>query len=365
MRRRNPVLLSAWLLFLIAVQVGAFVTIYLFFVLTSTGQSLDTLALASNSLGADRLAGPVNNVLEAISIVAVAVATGIIGFIALIRQRVALAATSVVLVGGANLSAELFKHYLSRPDLGIDEARAGAGNSFPSGHTAIAASVVVALVLVLPPAARGIGAVIGSLYVATVGVATMSAGWHRPSDAVGAILVVGVWAALAGILLRFLRRRGERVSDDESHKVACLVLTSIGTVALVVAVVGMKMTYEAIGTDTDLLSTKRQAAAYVGSAAGILATSCLVIAVILLTVHRIVPKRVPVTPRSARSAAKTGQPASTVTVKAARTTKIARTNGAPANARRTAASVAKGARNAAAKAAGRARGGRSKSVRES
>jgi membrane-associated phospholipid phosphatase len=343
--------------------VGAFVAMYRFFVLTSTGQNLDTLALASNGLGAQRLAGPVNNVLEAISIVAVAVATCIIGFIALIRQRFALAVTSVVLVGGANLSAELFKHYLSRPNLGIDEARAGAGNSFPSGHTAIAASVVVALVLVLPPAARGIGAVIGSLYVATVGVATMSAGWHRPSDAVGAILVVGVWAALAGILLRFLRRRGERVSDDESHKVACLALASIGAVALVVAVVGMKMTYDAIGTDTELLSTKRQAAAYVGSAAGILATSCLVIAAILLTVHRIVPKRVPVTPRSAR-AAKTPQPASTVTAKAARTIKTTRTNGAPANARKTAASVAKGARNAAVKAAGRARGSRSKSVRE-
>jgi membrane-associated phospholipid phosphatase len=319
------VVLSSWLFFIASVQIVLIFALYRFFVLTRTGQSLDTLALASNGLGAEHLAGPVSRVLEAISIAAVAVATFIIGFIALIRERIALAVTSVVLVGGANLTAELLKHYLNRPDLGIDEARAGAGNSFPSGHTAIAASVVVALVMVLPPAARGIGAVIGSLYVAVVGVATMSAGWHRPSDAGAAILVVGVWAALAGVLLRYLRRRGERVDDGESHKVAFAILAIAGLVALGVALAGMEATYDVIGAAVNSasdgpISTKRQAAAYAGSAAGILATSCLVIAIILLTVHRIVPKRTPVTRRPPRAS---GRPTPRKSGRAAKATRIA------------------------------------------
>ena len=128
----------------------------------------------------------------------------------------------MVLIAGANLTVELLKRYLDRPNLGIDPERAGAGNSFPSGHTAIAASVAVAFVLVLPPKARGAGAVIGTFYAALVGVFTMSAGWHRPSDAVGALLIVGVWAALAGILLRVLRRArrpggGHGVAQDRRH----------------------------------------------------------------------------------------------------------------------------------------------------
>lgn len=300
--RGKPVILTAWLLFLAVAQIAVFVAVYRYFVLTADGQGLDFVALASNGLGADRLAGPVNTVLEAISIVAVAVSTCVIGFIALIRKRVALAVTSVVLIGGANLSAELLKHYLIRPDLGVDEARAGAGNSFPGGHTAIAASAVVALVLVLPPVARGVGAVIGSLYASLVGVATLSAGWHRPSDAVSSILLVGVWAAFAGILLRLLRRRGERVSDNESHKISCVVLTVLGVIALTVAIIGLRESYQVIGYDPGSLSTKRQAIAYLGGAAGILASACLTMALILLTVHRIVPKRTPVTSRATRAA---------------------------------------------------------------
>jgi membrane-associated phospholipid phosphatase len=348
-------LLSAWLLFMAAVQVVAFVAIYRFFVLTPTGQNLDTYALESNRLVTDHLAGVVNNVLDAISIVAAVLATCIIGFIALIRRRFALAVTSVVLVAGVNLSAELLKHYLNRPNLGIDEARAGAGNSFPSGHTAIAASVVVALVLVLPPAARSVGAIIASLYAALVGVATMSAGWHRPSDAVAAILIVGVWAALAGILLRVLRRRGERVSDDESHKVAVIVLAAIGAVALVAAIVGLRLTYQVIGTDPDTLSTRREFAAYGGSAAGILATASLVLAAILLTVHRVVPSRGSAGPRAkrvARSIGPTGADAGVDTTKAKLTpssgeqSTIARARSAAKSARTAATAVARNAKTA-------------------
>jgi membrane-associated phospholipid phosphatase len=285
-------MLLATLLIVIAVAESAlFVGVYRFFVLTSRGQWLDTIALASNTLGESRLQHPVNTVLDAISLVAVGVAACVVGFIALIRRRIALAVTSVVLIAGANATSELLKRMLDRPDLGIDEARAAAGNSFPSGHTTIAASVAVAFVLVLPPTMRGAGAVIGSLYAAVVGIATLSAGWHRPSDAIGAFLIVGVWAALAGVMLRTLRHRGERVIEAESHKTAGRILWIMGVLTLAVAIFGLWHTNGVVGLSVDSLSRRTRAIAYGGGAAGIVAASTLMMALILSTVHRIVPRR--------------------------------------------------------------------------
>ncbi len=279
------------LLFLIAGgETLILVVLFRAFVLTRGGQLVETIALASNTLGAARIGKPVNSVLDAISIVAVVIVMAVVSFIALIRKRFALAVTSVVLIGGANLSAELLKRFLVRPNLGIDEARAAAGNSFPSGHTAIAASAAVAFVLVLPPRLRGIGAVVASLYAAVVGIATLSAGWHRPSDAVAAFLLVGVWAALAGILLRFLRRRDETVVEAESHKASGITLWVLGSLALIVALIGLWETHM-FADPTGALSRHDREIAYAGSAAGIVAAACLMMAVILLTVHRIVPRR--------------------------------------------------------------------------
>jgi membrane-associated phospholipid phosphatase len=291
MRRTSPALLITGFVVFALLQTAVFVALFHVFVETIHGQAVETAALASNSLGADRIGGPVHSMLNLISVAAVVVAMFVIGFIALIRRRIALAVTSVVLVVGANLSAELLKRELHRPVLGIDPQRAGAGNSFPSGHTAIAASVVVALVLVLPPRVRGIAAVVGALYAALVGVATLSAGWHRPSDAVGAFLIVGIWASLAGILLRVLRRRGDRVVDSESHKRAGLVLVVAALILFILAAIGLRLTDQVVDVDPSALTNQRLAAAYAGAAAGIGATAAFMMALVLLTVHRVVPRR--------------------------------------------------------------------------
>src|SRR5437764_1272717 len=68
---------------------------------------------------------------------------------------------------------------LRRRELGIDVRRAGAGNSFASGHATAAAAVAVALGLVLAPTVRGAAAVLGAVFTTIAGVATLSAGWHR------------------------------------------------------------------------------------------------------------------------------------------------------------------------------------------
>lgn len=291
MRRRTTGLAGTWLVLLAAVQTLAFVAIWRFAVGTERGQLLETIALEGNSVGRDRIAGMVGTVLNAMSLVSLLAATAAIGFIALIRRRVALAVVATLLVAGANVTTQFLKYVIQRPDFGIDPERAAAGNSLPSGHTAVAASVAVALVLVLPDRARPWGAVLGTGYAAAAGVATLSAGWHRPSDAVAALLVVGVWAALAGLLLLWTERDGAPVAPQDAHRGATAVLGLCGLALLGVAALAVGWTNDVLPSRVEQFSSHRPAVTYAGSAAGIAGVASLMMALVLLTVHRVVPRR--------------------------------------------------------------------------
>ena len=215
---------AVWLVVLALVQAAAFLAVWRVAVHSEIGQWVDTVALTGNRIGQDTIDGPVDKILNAMSVVSLLAATAMIGFIALIRGRIALAITATLLIAGANVTTQLLKYGLNRPDFGVDPERAAVGNSLPSGHTTVAASVAVALMLVLPRKVRAVGAFIGAGYAAVAGVATLSAGWHRPSDAVAAYLVVGVWAALAGLLLLVTQREQAEVAPGDAHRVAALVL---------------------------------------------------------------------------------------------------------------------------------------------
>ncbi len=87
-------------------------------------------------------------------------------------------------------------------------------NSYPSGHTTVGMSVAVAAMLVVPrrlllPTAVGAG-IFGSAF----GVAVVAAGWHRPSDAVGAFLVVLSVAAACAAVSHVLP---DRADLEEAH----------------------------------------------------------------------------------------------------------------------------------------------------
>jgi membrane-associated phospholipid phosphatase len=280
-----------WLLLLAAVQVVALGLVWRFFVRTEHGQLLDFIALSGNTIGRERVDGLVNNVLNAMSVVSLAVATAVIGFIALVRGRILLAVVATLLVVGANLTAQVLKYVIIRPDLGVDAERAAAGNSMPSGHVAIAASAAVAFVMVLPPRLRGVGGLIGVGYAVLAGVATLSAGWHRPSDAVAALLIVGAWAAGAGFLLVVTQRDDAVVETEEARRFSVLLLFLAGAVLLAVAAVAVNLTDQVLTIPPDELSRRRLLTAYGGSAAGIAGTASLVMALVLLTMHRVVPGR--------------------------------------------------------------------------
>jgi len=298
-------LLAVWLLAVAAAHACAFVLVREAFVLTTDGQRLDWIALSGNSIGEERIDDLVRPLLNALSVAAVLGATVFIGFIALIRRRFLLAVAATLLVAGANVTTQVLKRVTDRPDLGVDLERIAAGNSLPSGHTTLAASLVVALVLVLPTQVRGVGAVIGAGYAALAGVATMSAGWHRPSDAVASLLVVGGWAALTGALLLLFQRDDGFADEQRMHRAAVATLAVVTLVALGGAAVGLNWVSDVIATPPDELDRQRLFAAYAGSAAAVTGTAAAVMAVFLSSLHHVVPRRAPpaaeaLTPAEAR-----------------------------------------------------------------
>lgn len=162
---------------------------------TAWGQQLDENALAGSTFGKGTLWKVGEPVLDVVSNSFVVLALGGAILISLLRRRWGLAAQVAVLVAGANLTTQILKHQvLERADLGVLTER--PGNSLPSGHTTVAASVSIALLLVVPRRVRPVVALLGAVYTALTGVSTMVGGWHRPSDVVAGLLVVLVWTAL-------------------------------------------------------------------------------------------------------------------------------------------------------------------------
>jgi hypothetical protein len=299
MPSRARALLAGWLLILAVVQVCALVALWWIFVRTPHGQLLDTIAWSGRMIGQSRIQVLVGVVLDAVTVASVLAATCAVGFIALARRRVLLAVVATLLVVGANITTQLLKHeVIHRPDLGIPSG--DRLNSLPSGHTTVAASVAVATVLVLPPRFRGLAAVAGAAYAGLTGIATLAAGWHRPSDAVAALLVVGAWSAAAGVVLVLAQRRDAVSSAADAHPYAATLLILAGVGLLVVAMLALGLTGFST-LDPVALSRRRLFAAYAGGAAGIGGTACVVMALVLATVHRVVPghegHRPPGTPR--------------------------------------------------------------------
>jgi membrane-associated phospholipid phosphatase len=177
--------------------------IYRVFIRTITGQAVDTGALNGAEVHHPRVVEVLSRTLNGTTLVSLVLACLVAAVIGVIRRRVDLAVAAAVLVAGSNLTSQLLKTHLHRPNLdGFP-----APNSFPSGHTTAAASVAFALILALPHALRGMVALAGAAYVAVIAVATVWAEWHRPSDTVAGLLVVLAWGGLVSSALRLTRLR--------------------------------------------------------------------------------------------------------------------------------------------------------------
>jgi membrane-associated phospholipid phosphatase len=169
------------------------VVLYLLAVRTGFGQHLDDDALLGRSVN-PRVQHAASRLLRSIDVASLVALGGGIVLLAVARARVRLALGAAALIVGATGTAEGLKHVLARPELtGPDRLPIP---SFPSGHTTVATSLVLGLVIVLPSRWRALAAVLGVVYAAAVGVATVTAAWHRPSDVVGGFLLTVAWAAV-------------------------------------------------------------------------------------------------------------------------------------------------------------------------
>jgi membrane-associated phospholipid phosphatase len=182
-----------------------FVALYLFFVRTQQGQAIDQLAYDGADFGRRSVTPFTRGVLDALPLASVVVGLLLTIVVALVRRN---GRTLVVAMGvavAAIATTQLLKYgVLSRPGLGVEGY---AGNSFPSGHTAVAAASALAIFLVSSPRTRSWVGVWGTAFAVLAGVSTLADGWHRPSDVIAALLVVAFWGCLGGAILAFGRSR--------------------------------------------------------------------------------------------------------------------------------------------------------------
>jgi membrane-associated phospholipid phosphatase len=280
----------AWLALLAAANAALLLLVMYVALGTIRGQMLDTVALSGNDLGRRTVDGPLNVALNAISVVSLAVVLIVVGLVALVRRRYGLAIMSVVLVVGSALTTYVLKHYLiTRPEFGVDLERTGAGNSLPSGHATAAAAFAIGLVLVLPPSVRGLASFIGANYAAVVGVATLSSGWHRPSDVIASYLIVGGWSAFAGLLLVLTQPRSAVVSSRDRHDWSLAATLGGGLVLLGAGAFALTYTFVRMTEPVAQMSARLLNIGYLGSALAVAGAAYLMMAVVLVTVHRVVP----------------------------------------------------------------------------
>lgn len=225
------------LLALAALCVVLTVALYVLFVRTRFGQRIDHAALEGRASLSDESVDNADDLLRTIDIASVAILGGGVVLVAVLRARFLLAAAAAVLIGGANITTQVLKAVLPRPELLPGHPDIGLGYTFPSGHTTVAASIAVGALLVVPRRLRGAVAVVGVLYAAAVGVATLTAGWHRPSEAIAAVSVVIGWGALAAWVIAV--RNGPRGRPGTAAPFASRLLVAAGGGLCVATFVGL------------------------------------------------------------------------------------------------------------------------------
>lgn len=181
----------------------AFTALYVVFVRTHGGQLLDQLAYNGADFGQRKVAPFANALLDVLPAVAGIVGLVVTAVVTIVRRNWLTALVALGAAGAATLTTQLLKLvFLDRPDLNVTGY---ADNSFPSGHTTVAAAAALAVFLVASPAVRPHVARWGTAFTILAGLSTLANGWHRPSDAIAALLVVAFWGCLAGAAITVLR----------------------------------------------------------------------------------------------------------------------------------------------------------------
>jgi membrane-associated phospholipid phosphatase len=261
------------LIALAAVSMVAFWAVYVVFVHTYHGQRVDDEALAGRAIassGTDAAA----HLLNTISVGSIVLAIALLVAQAWVRGRPDLSLVAAAVIVASVLSAELCKHViLTRPTLAAGPIPVP---SYPSGHTAVAFSVGVAATLCVPARMRRRTALIAVAYGSAIGVATLAAGWHRPSDVAGGLLLVISFAAVIAAIARIDERGVEAVGaarrDAGRYLIGGLVVLLIGWMVAIAIV---------LASQSGALDWTLGSAAFFGACAAILALASVLMAALL------------------------------------------------------------------------------------
>lgn len=273
---------SPWVPLLAAIgcALGVYASFALF-VGTLPGQRLDALAFDGSRIGAWRVSGTALNLLRLISNSAVVLIIAIVMVVAVLRRQWLLSLEAAAVVVAANVTSQILKYWaFERTDM-MNNYGLLANNSLPSGHTTVAASAVIAGLLVVPVRLRQTTALVGSICIVAFGYATLVGQWHRPSDVVAAILLSFGWGYMALATERFRRRaRPQNPVYDVTRRPVfspnlLLIAGAVGGLAALGALgLSANESYTEAGRSTLVV-------AYAGGAAAVVSLTALLMALFL------------------------------------------------------------------------------------
>jgi membrane-associated phospholipid phosphatase len=176
-----------------AVPIGGLAVTYLLAVVTPWGRALDSLSLYGRHGTGWSVRAADLLVLEAISVVTLTLALITLVLVSGLRGRWQLGLRSTAAVIGAILSAEVLKYVLPSHDQWTGEWSLFSGGSFPSGHAVTVTSISLAVLAISSDGWRRrlVGPMVAGTAIATT--ATVTVGWHRPSDVLGSLFLATAW----------------------------------------------------------------------------------------------------------------------------------------------------------------------------
>ncbi|MGN6206701.1 phosphatase PAP2 family protein [Humibacter sp.] len=195
--------LRAWPFFVAALGLLAgFIAVYIFFVRTYAGQVVDERAFNGAYSQHDAVATFSEHFLDVVPVIAFGAGIVLTLAIGIATRRWRQLIAGLVVAGVACVLAELSKYvFLSRPETGATDP---FGNSFPSGHTTVAAAAAFAVFLVTAPRWRPVAALAGGAFAVLTGILALVSQWHRPSDVVAGLILVAICGCLGTGILAML-----------------------------------------------------------------------------------------------------------------------------------------------------------------
>ena len=187
---------------LLGVLVCAVLLVVCYFVLVSTswGHQLDDDAYFGHEALSRKAIRLDSDMLDLVTKAALVFAAVVLLLIAAVRRCTFVGVVAVVGFGCAVVGAEVLKDTLPWralvPNDGLFERGFQTG-TYPSGHATIGTALALSLVLVSPSRWRPWLAVAGGWVSSIFATGVLFAGWHRPSDALGALAWSGLCMNLA------------------------------------------------------------------------------------------------------------------------------------------------------------------------